>query len=170
MIRRRMWLAVAAGWVLIAGCAKPAPVPLENVQVIPVTADDVVRLVQAPGAKVVLVNMWATWCAPCRVEFPHLVKLARNYQARGLRVLLVSADLDTELPNVKKFLAKQGVDFPSSIKAQKDQEFIDRVYPKWDGALPATLIYDGSGKLRSFWEGETSYTEFEQKVLEVLNP
>ena len=84
--------------------------------------------------------------------------------------MLVSADLDTELPNVKKFLAKQGVDFPSSIKAQKDQEFIDRVYPKWDGALPATLIYDGSGKLRSFWEGETSYTEFEQKVLEVLNP
>jgi thiol-disulfide isomerase/thioredoxin len=163
------WLAGVAAWVLVGGCGASRPVPVENVQLTPVKAADVVRLVHEPGAKVVLVNLWATWCGPCMEEFPDLVKLARQYQARGVRVLLVSADVETELANVKKFLAKQGVDFPTYMKAEKDMEFINGIEPRWTGALPATVIYDGSGKVRQFWEGKASYREFEQKVLEILN-
>jgi thiol-disulfide isomerase/thioredoxin len=169
MSRSTWWFVSHVGLVLIMGCGQPRPVPVERVRVTPVKAQDVLRVVHEPGAKVVLVNIWATWCGPCREEFPNIVKLARRYQARGLRVVFVSTDVETELPNVKRFLAKQGVDFPTFIKAEKDQEFIDGVNPQWDGALPATLIYDGSGKLRHFWEGTASYEEFERKVLEILN-
>ena len=149
-------------------CGQPPPVPLESVQVTPVKAQDVMRVVHQPGAKAVLVNMWATWCGPCREEFPNIVKLARRYQARGLRVVFVSADAEDKLADVKRFLAKQGVDFPSYLKAEKDQEFINGIDPRWSGALPATFIYDGGGKLRDFWEGSASYGEFERKILEIL--
>ena len=154
---------------LMLGCSKPAGVPVESVQVTPVKAEDVLRLVREPGAKVVLVNLWATWCPPCRAEFPNVVKLAQNYRDRGLRVVLVSADSDADLPKLKQFLARQGVDFPSYIKAQNDQDFISGITTQWDGAIPTTLIYDGTGRQRNFWQGETSYAEFEKKVLEVLS-
>ena len=169
MNRPRWWYTGIAGFALATGCGQPRPVSLESVQVTQVKAQDVLRVVHQPGAKAVLVNMWATWCGPCREEFPNIVKLARRYQAHGLRVVLVSTDAENELAEVKRFLAKQGVDFPSYLKAEKDQEFINGIDPLWSGALPATFIYDGGGKLKRFWEGGASYAEFEQKVLGVLN-
>src|SRR4029453_6213784 len=53
------------------------------------TADQVLEAVRAPGAEVVLVNVWATWCAPCREEFPELVRLERDYRGRGLGLVVV---------------------------------------------------------------------------------
>ena len=67
-----------------------------------------------------------------------------------------------------QLLAAAGVDFPAYIKAEKDQAFIDGVDKRWTGALPATFIYDGSGKLQDFWEGGVTFNVFEQKVVEVL--
>ena len=69
---------------------------------------------------------------------------------------------------VKKFLAERGVEFPAYLKAEKDQEFIDGMGKQWTGALPATFLFDGTGKLRDFWEGEATFNVFEQKVVEIL--
>jgi thiol-disulfide isomerase/thioredoxin len=152
----------------LLACGQTEPVRIEDVRVTPVTAADVQRIIHNAGAKAVLVNMWATWCGPCREEFPGLVRVAHKYQERGLKVLLVSADDEADLAAVKKFLAKQGVDFPAYIKAQKDQPFIDGLDKRWTGALPATFIYDGTGRLRDFWEGSVPFSVFEQKVVEAL--
>ena len=130
----------------------------------PVTAAGLNQAVTRAGAPVVLVNVWATWCGPCREEFPDLVRLERLWRGRGLKVLLVSADDEGDLPQVKRFLAERGVDFPTYLKAQKDMEFINGLDPRWSGALPATFLYDGTGRLRDFWEGKTTYALFEQKV------
>jgi len=135
----------------------------------PATADGILQAVRNSGAQVVLVNIWATWCEPCREEFPDLVRLQRDYYDRGLKVIFISTDFDTELPQVVKFLAEHGVEWPSYIKAQKDMEFINGLEPHWSGALPATFIYDHQGALRDFWIGETPYATFEQKVLGLLN-
>jgi thiol-disulfide isomerase/thioredoxin len=159
---------------LLASCERPKSVPIENVHVTPVTGADIQRAVHDSGAKAVLVNVWATWCAPCREEFPGVVRVARQYQGQGLKVLLVSADDDSDMAPVKKFLAAEGVDFPAYIKAEKDQAFIDALNKQstldkqWDGALPATFIYDATGKLHDFWEGEATFSVFQQKVVEVL--
>jgi thiol-disulfide isomerase/thioredoxin len=159
-------LLCLGGW--LAACAPAKTVRVEDVRVTPVTAADIQQAVRDSGAKAVLVNMWATWCAPCREEFPGLVSMAHKYQGQGLKVLLVSADSDADLPAVKKFLAAHGVEFPAYLKAEKDQAFIDGMGKQWTGALPATFLFDGSGKLRDFWEGETTFSAFEQKVVEVL--
>jgi thiol-disulfide isomerase/thioredoxin len=140
----------------------------DDEHVTPVTSADVQKLVREPGAKAVLVNMWATWCGPCQEEFPGLVRVAEKYSGQGLRTILVSADDTDQVAAVKKFLAKQGVDFPAYLKTEKDQAFIDGMDKRWTGALPTTFIYDGSGKLHDFWEGEVPFNVFEQKVVEVL--
>jgi thiol-disulfide isomerase/thioredoxin len=159
-------LVCLGGWH--AACAPTKTVRVEDVRVTSVTAADIQKMVHDSGAKAVLVNMWATWCGPCRAEFPDLVSVAHQYQGQGLKVLLVSADVEAELPAVKKFLADRGVEFPAYLKAEKDQAFIDGMGNQWTGALPATFLYDGSGKLRDFWEGEATFSVFTQKVVKVL--
>ncbi|HYM81037.1 MAG TPA: TlpA disulfide reductase family protein, partial [Candidatus Limnocylindria bacterium] len=135
----------------------------------PATSDAVLAAVREPGAEVVLVNIWATWCAPCREEFPDLMRLNERYRDRGLRLVLISADFEDQLPLARRFLAKQGVDFPSYLKTGDDMRFINAMDSRWTGALPATLIYDGRGDLRHFWEGRASFEKFEQTVLDVLS-
>jgi thiol-disulfide isomerase/thioredoxin len=160
--------------LLLVSCERTGSVPIENVRVTPVTGADIQHAVHDSGAKAVLVNVWATWCGPCRDEFPGLVRVARQYQGQGLKVMLVSADDDTDMAPVKKFLAAEGVDFPAYIKAEKDQAFIGALNrqstldKQWDGALPATFIYDASGKLHDFWEGGATFNVFQQRVVEVL--
>jgi thiol-disulfide isomerase/thioredoxin len=124
--------------------------------------------VRAPGAKATLVNIWATWCVPCREEFPDLVRLERTYRDRGLRVLFVCADFDSEMPAARRFLAEHGVTYPSYFKTGDDMKFIDALSPKWSGALPATVLYDAAGTRRDSWEGQASYATFESKVNAVL--
>ena len=153
---------------MLVSCGRTSRVRVEDVRVTPVTAADIQQAVRDSGARAVLVNMWASWCGPCREEFPGLVRVAHKYQGPGLKVILVSADDDKDMAAVKKFLAEEGVEFPSYIKAEKDQPFIDGLDKRWTGALPATFIYDGSGKLRDFWEGGVTFSVFEQKVVEVL--
>ncbi len=167
----KVWLAGICFCIgaLLIGCQQATSVRVEDVRVTPVTATGIQQAVRNSGAKVVLVNMWATWCGPCREEFPSLVRVARKYQDRGLKVILVSADLDTEIAAMKQFLAAQGVDFPSYIKAEKDQAFIEAFDKRWTGALPATFIYDGAGNQQDFWEGKATFSDFEQQVVKVLD-
>jgi thiol-disulfide isomerase/thioredoxin len=149
--------------VALAGCRRTPP------QVTPANAEEILRVEREPGASAVLVNIWATWCGPCRAEFPELMRAARMYRQQGLRVVIVSADDATEMASVKKFLLKQGVDFPSYLKTGKDMEFINALNPKWTGALPATFVYDRAGNLKSFWEGAADYAMFDQKIREAMN-
>ena len=119
-----------------------------------------------PGARATLVNVWATWCVPCREEFPELVRLTRDYRGRGLRVLLVSADLDSA--DARRFLADQGVDFETYLQIGDAMTFINRLDPKWTGALPATFVYDAGGRLTRFWEGRADYARFETAALAAM--
>ncbi len=167
----RVGLHLFAVCLFAAGCGRtPSGVTVADVVLHETTAQDLLKTVRTPGAKVVVVNMWATWCVPCREEFPDLVNLERNYRDHGLRMVLVSWDAEAAV--ARPFLAKQGVGFPSHLKTsqQGDTKFIEEFEPQWSGAFPATMIYDGAGKLRHFWEGKRSYAEFEEKVLDVLKP
>lgn len=164
-----MVMSVVCGLAaFLLSCGSARHVSVEDEHVTPVTSADVQRVIHESGAKAVLVNMWATWCGPCQEEFPGLVRVAQKYSEQGLRTVLVSADDTGDVAVVKKFLAKEGVDFPAYIKAEKDQAFIDGLDKQWTGALPATFIFDGNGKLHDFWEGEATFNVFEQKVVEVL--
>jgi thiol-disulfide isomerase/thioredoxin len=134
-----------------------------------VGAADLRSVIQQSESPVKLVNVWATWCGPCRQEFPDLMRVYRDYRGRGLELVLVSADFDDQLSEVRKFLGRQGVDFPTFIKTGGDMEFIEALSPKWSGAIPATFVYDGGGTLRHFHEGSASYQDFERQIVDVLD-
>jgi thiol-disulfide isomerase/thioredoxin len=163
---------VAFAGALAAACAKgpeagrtPARVgDGRESQIVPVSAVQVREVVAAARGDVVLLNVWATWCNPCREEFPHLVRLQRELASQGFSLVLVSADFDSQLPKVSEFLDGHGVDFRTYRKVGSDAEFIDGIDPRWSGALPATFLYDRGGTLRDFWEGELSYEGFLERL------
>ena len=164
------------GMALLTGCgaprqaATPAPEPEPAVEIQPATIDQLREVVRAGGSRVVLLNLWATWCVPCREEFPDLMRLRREYRERGLRLVLVSADIDSQIPAAKRFLAEQGVDFLTYLKQGADMPFIDSLDARWSGALPATLLYDGAGRQLWFHEGKTSYDSLKTRIDQALAP
>lgn len=132
--------------------------------VVAITAPELKALAARPGARATLVNVWATWCGPCRQEFPDLLKVGKDRKADGLRLVLVSADFDDQLAEVKKFLAVRGVSDTAYIMTGEPNAFINSMNPKWTGALPATFVYNGRGELASFWEGAVDEAHFNQSV------
>jgi thiol-disulfide isomerase/thioredoxin len=142
--------------------AKTAPMPT------PAVAAGVLEEVKKPGADAVLVNVWATWCTPCREEFPDLLHVARELAPKGLRLVLVSVDFPGNEFATQGFLTKQGVDFPTFIRTGKDETFVDELEPKWSGAIPVSLLYDSNGKLVTYWEGKASYPVLKKRALAAL--
>jgi thiol-disulfide isomerase/thioredoxin len=96
-----------------------------------------------------LVNFWATWCDPCREEFPDLVKIDQQFRPQGLDMIAVSlddlADIKTGVP---KFLHQMRATMPAYLLNVPDpDQIISSVDPNWSGALPATFLYDAEGKV-----------------------
>jgi thiol-disulfide isomerase/thioredoxin len=170
---RRPRLAVATLVVaaLLPGCSRLRPVKAVIAAPTPtsVTVADIRRLTKESPAKVVLVNVWATWCVPCREELPALVKLKHGFAKDGVEVMLVSADADKPMDELTAFLTSQGVDFPTYIKTESDPDFKKAMSGDWSGAIPATFVYTNGGELFDFWEGMATYETFESKAKEAMD-
>ena len=134
-------------------------------RLIPVDETGYTKLIQANKGKVVLVDFWATWCAPCRAGMPRIAKMAESLKAKGLVVLEISADDPEQETDAIKFLKQSGISLPSYVKRPKDDDkFISGVDPKWRGALPAMFLYDKNGKLVRSWIGETPIVELQNGI------
>ncbi len=130
--------------------------------VMPATPAELLRIVRQRGAPVTLVNVWATWCAPCREEMPDLLETARRHP--DVRLVLVSADFDDRLADVRRFLVERGVSGTTYIKSGSDEDFIDAFHSGWTGSIPATFVYDAGGREVAFWEGRADRARFEDAI------
>ena len=162
-------VAIALSLALATAAWATPTTPASAPALRPATAADLLKAVRAPGARAVLVNVWATWCIPCREELPDLLRLRRDYASRGLRVILVSGDFSSDAEQAAGFLGQLGVDFPTYLKQGTDMEFIDAFDRKWSGALPATFIYDAAGHQKGAIHGIATYAQLEEHVRDVLN-
>ena len=163
------WRAVSAALFLFA-CAPVAFAADAPRLAGEVDAQGLARAIAKEKGRVVLVNFWATWCVPCREEFPDLVRLEKKYRDRGLSIVGVSTDLAKDLPAVEKFLTTTKPAFRNYRKKSggDDQDFIESVDPRWGGELPFSVLYDRDGKKASVLSGKQSAADFERAVTRLL--
>jgi thiol-disulfide isomerase/thioredoxin len=147
-----------------------APATPATVEIVPAELPAIMTAVRAPGAKAVILNVWASWCEPCREEMPGLLRYHRDHKAAGLRLVLVSADAKNSLRDAEQFLASLGVDFKSYIKIGDDMAFINALDRRWDGTIPASFAFDSAGKPIAFWSGQVTYQQLERKLDPILGP
>ncbi|HEV2862093.1 MAG TPA: TlpA disulfide reductase family protein [Pyrinomonadaceae bacterium] len=114
-----------------------------------------------------LVNFWATWCVPCREEFPDLVKLRELYDAAKLDFALVSLDDPSDISGpVPAFLGEQRAGhFPSYLLNADDPDAaINLIDPTWHGELPATFVLDREGKIVYSRKGRIKVPELREAL------
>lgn len=129
------------------------------------------KLISSHKGKIVMVNFWATWCSPCRKEFPDLVKLYNAYKDKGFNLIFVSFDEESELNSeVIPFLKKNGVDFKSYlINMPNPDNLILSFDPNWEMGIPTTYLIDKEGEIKWKALGSRKYKEFESEVLKLIN-
>ena len=127
------------------------------------------QLITQRNGKMLLLNVWATWCEPCREEFPDLIKLASNYKNSNVEIVGLSADYPDEVnAKIIPFLEKYQCNFEVYVQNFKnDEKLIQLLNRQWSGALPATFIFDQDGKQQAFLIGMRSYDDFKQEVEKV---
>ena len=126
-------------------------------------------ILKSNAGNVVLVDFWATWCAPCREEMPLLARLEARLRDKRFRLVTISADDPEQEQAAVDFLKKSGVPWPAHLRLAKDDDkFINSVEPKWSGALPALFLYDRQGKLVNSFIGETEMAVIEAAVRKIL--
>ncbi len=118
---------------------------------------------------VLLVDFWATWCAPCRQEMPLLSRLESRLKDKRFRLVTISADEPEQEPAAVEFLKKSGVTGAAYLRRAKDDDkFINSVDAKWSGALPALFLYDRQGTLVKSFVGETELSVIEAAIRKTL--
>lgn len=114
--------------------------------------------------KVVVVNFWATWCAPCREEIPLFVRLQNKYGDRGLQFVGIAID---RADQVRPYAAELGMNFPVLVGGVDSIE-IARKLGNRAGVLPFTVILDRSGKVVATEAGAVKEAKFEPKLASLL--
>lgn len=118
------------------------PVTLEEID-----AAGIQALLQNDSDKLRLVNIWATWCGPCRLEYPDFIEIHRMFKGRDFEFVSISADKEESHEPALKFLTKSASAVQNYRFSGKDiYEMIEAVDPDWNGALPYTMLIEPGGK------------------------
>jgi thiol-disulfide isomerase/thioredoxin len=136
----------------------------------PLDVDGFKTLITQPRQHPLLVNFWATYCDPCRDEFPDLVKIDRDYRKHSLEFVTVSLDdlseITTEVP---KFLGLMKATMPAYLLDVSDPEVaINLVDPRWQGSLPATFLYNERGEIVYKHIGRIKTDELREAIDKVI--
>jgi peroxiredoxin len=158
----------------------------EPVELALIDANGVAQLAKNDSNRLRLINVWATWCAPCVAEFPELVSLARRLGNRDFEVVTISMDDPKLQPQVKKFLEKQHVAVPARLKrllAAEGRGALNHLYtgastdalvkaldPEWPGPLPHTVLIAPGGKIVYRHNGQFDPETLKNEILKHLGP
>jgi thiol-disulfide isomerase/thioredoxin len=108
--------------------------------------------IRRSGAKGTVVGAWASWCGSCKEDVPILLGLTKGFGS-DIDVALVSVDEPETMAAAAKMLHDFGAKELGYVVTGPLGEFKAAMSPRWPGMLPATFLFDGTGKLRYFWGG-----------------
>jgi thiol-disulfide isomerase/thioredoxin len=140
----------------------------QEIKVVTIDKTKLAKLIKERKGKVLFLNLWATWCVPCREEFPSIVKLKNEME--DVEFIGISADYPDEVDTkILPFLKSNKVNFTNYVSGfSGDEDLINTLDKKWNGALPATFIYDKNGKKISFLKGKQSYEGFKEELEKII--
>ncbi len=135
---------------------------LEPEQVAPLVANDTENLR--------LINVWATWCGPCTVEFPDLVDLHRQFRKREIEVISISMDLPAKRAAAQRFLSSQNASMTNYLFNSSNRfSLIDALDGEhWEGSLPYTLLVAPGGEVLYRVEGPFDTMTLKKKIVNFL--
>ncbi len=166
-LRRPLALVLILGAALVAGSAAalevPDPPPRPDYML--ADLDGELREAADWDGRVVLLNFWATWCAPCREEMPELRDLSAEYREQGLTVVGV-ATLDDPAA-VQEFVDKLDIRYPILVGMDEAME-IAQEYGNNRATLPYTALIDREGRVRHVFATKVSREELEPLIRELL--
>lgn len=110
--------------------------------------------------KVMVVNFWATWCAPCRKEMPEFIRMQERLGPKGLQFVGIAVD---DMDKVRPFLRDLGVNYPNLV-GELDAMELSRSFGNEMGALPFTVVVDRSGRVVQTVLGSTTEARLEAIV------
>src|SRR6266446_2724507 len=128
------------------------------------------KMVQQGRGKPLLMTFWATWCEPCRDEYPMLNDLAKEYAPEGLHVVGINCNNDGDLIVMRRFSARYKPVFPNYRKQHGDESgFQSVVSPDWNGLLPASVFYDKDGRQVGHVFGASTRETYEAAIRQLLS-
>jgi len=157
-------LALFLAGFFIAGVHELRSQPLRTVK--PINEEGLRHLIKERAGRVLLLNVWATWCKPCVEEFPRLIKLQQAYRDSSVDIIAISVDYPDEAASkIAPFLDSLGVSFTVFVAdIPKPEDLIKTLDATWSGAVPATFVFDRQGQRRAFLLGEKSYEIFKREI------
>jgi thiol-disulfide isomerase/thioredoxin len=133
-----------------------------------IKASEVEKAVAAHKGKVVIVDVWADFCLPCKKKFPHLVKLHKELAKEGLVCISLSVDLDDNFNGALEFLKKQGATFPNYIlwDTEENKDTLEKSFNHT--APPIIHVFDRGGKRVQTWEGKIEEDKIDMLIKNLL--
>ena len=138
----------------------------EPVTLAPTDLAGVRAVARGDAKKLRLVNVWATWCGPCVIEFPDLVSLHRIYRGRDFEIVTLNADDSQQQGKVKAFLESQQASMRNLAFDKGDSyALIEALDAKWQGALPYTMLIAPGGKVLYRSDGAFGMRELRKAIV-----
>ena len=147
------------------------------------TLDQFRAILDHHRGKVVVVNIWATWCKPCLDELPALDGLQQTFSEHGLQVLGVSVDDPKTLKKIREYFSERAPNLTSYVavgepaergrkgkkqRYEESRDFVRALYEAWPSRFPTTMFFDAEGELKKTVIGSRSYMQFAMLLEEVL--
>jgi len=139
----------------------------KEVQLTEIDTEGIKELLKNNSENLRLLNIWATWCGPCRIEYPDFIVVQRMFVSRNFEFVSLSADNLNKKEDALKFLQKSQSAVTNYIATTEDKyELIEAVDPEWNGALPYTVLIEPGGKVVWRHQGEADFQELKRTIVD----
>jgi thiol-disulfide isomerase/thioredoxin len=165
-MRKFVTLSLAMALVVIGtGCFQSKPKVPRDANMLNFTVSDLngksLDMREHLG-KVVIVDIWDTWCGPCRMEIPHFIDLYSRYHSKGLEIIGVALAREGK-DKVKAFVAQNGINYTSALYNDEAQKLFGM-----PNGIPTTYIIDQNGNIAEKIVGARDKAYFETKIKSLL--